>query len=308
MKEQSKKGFLAKILENNREFDSTVAVFFVFTITFATIGSIIVAMMTGKQVPQGMFDVMNVFENFILMILSYFFHKSHSTGQWHGSDESRPGSDKSRLEEPDEMNNDLLRRLLIDEEGIDLKAHKVDGKWHVGIGHNLEIVQTDEELEILGDYEDPSEVSLIEEQAYALFDIDVADALDDVSLVFSEGELEGLGETRRAVIISMVFQMGGAGVRKFKNFIQAVKGGDFEVAANEMLYANVQAGRRSAWYKQTPERCQRAADAMRDGYFERYQSLDQVDTGPDSRDPDKSGLAKYTDQELIAELARRLGI
>ena len=77
---QPKKGFLAKILENNREFDSTVAVFFVFTITFATIGSIIVAMMTGKQVPQGMFEVMNVFENFILMILSYFFTRATTGG------------------------------------------------------------------------------------------------------------------------------------------------------------------------------------------------------------------------------------
>ena len=76
MKEQSKKGFLARILENNREFDSTVAVFFVFTITFATIASIIVGMMMGKQVPDKMFEVMNVFENFILMILSYFFTRA----------------------------------------------------------------------------------------------------------------------------------------------------------------------------------------------------------------------------------------
>ena len=76
MNEQPKKGFLAKILENNREFDSTVAVFFVFTITFATIASIIVGMMMGKQVPDKMFEVMNVFENFILMILSYFFTRA----------------------------------------------------------------------------------------------------------------------------------------------------------------------------------------------------------------------------------------
>ena len=87
MKEQSRKGFLARILENNREFDSTVAVFFVFMIAFSVIAAIIVALFTGKQVPDKMFDLMNVFENFILMILSLFFHKSHSTGQWHGSDD-----------------------------------------------------------------------------------------------------------------------------------------------------------------------------------------------------------------------------
>ena len=63
MKEQSKKGFLAKILENNREFDSTI-------------GSIVTAMMMGKQVPDKMFEIVNVFENFILMILSYFFTRA----------------------------------------------------------------------------------------------------------------------------------------------------------------------------------------------------------------------------------------
>ena len=76
MKEQSKKGFLARILENNREFDSTIAVLFVFAITVGTIGSIVTAMMMGKQVPDKMFEIVNVFENFILMILSYFFTRA----------------------------------------------------------------------------------------------------------------------------------------------------------------------------------------------------------------------------------------
>ena len=201
------------------------------------------------------------------------------------------------------MNNSLLRRLLIDEEGLDLNAYKdKKGIWHIGIGHNTEIDQTDEELAILGDYDDPSTLSISEDQAYALFDIDVEDAYQDVAAIFSKDELAALGETRSAVILSMVFQMGGGGVRKFKNFIQAVKSGDFEVAANEMLFANVETKRQSAWFKQTPDRCQRAADAMRVGSFTRYeqmeQRIDQVD----------SPLAGFTDQELIAELSRRLGI
>ena len=44
--------------------------------------------------------------------------------------------------------NNLLRRLLIDEEGCKLEAHLVKEKWHIGIGHNLEIDQTDEELDV----------------------------------------------------------------------------------------------------------------------------------------------------------------
>ena len=75
-----KKGFLAKILENNREFDSTVAVMFVFSITVGTIASIVIAMMLGKQVPDKMFEIVNVFENFILMILSRIFSQEPQRG------------------------------------------------------------------------------------------------------------------------------------------------------------------------------------------------------------------------------------
>ena len=201
------------------------------------------------------------------------------------------------------IQSNLLRRLLIDEEGLDLNAYKdKKGIWHIGIGHNTEIDQTDEELAVLGDYDDPSTLAISEEQAHALFDIDVEDAYEDVAAIFSKEALAALGETRAAVILSMVFQMGGGGVRKFKNFVAAVKSGDFDTASDEMLFANAAKTRQSAWFKQTPDRCQRAADAMRVGSFTRYEQLeqriDQVD----------SPLAGFTDQELIAELARRLGV
>ena len=75
-----KKGFLAKILENNREFDSTLSVFFVFFITIGTVTAIITAVMIGKQVPEELFEIVNVFENFILMILSYFFTRATTGG------------------------------------------------------------------------------------------------------------------------------------------------------------------------------------------------------------------------------------
>ena len=204
--------------------------------------------------------------------------------------------------------NSLLRRLLIDEEGLKLKAYKDSEKqlWHIGIGHNLEIDQTDEELEVLGDYDqdDPSGLTITKEQAYALFNLDVEDAIEDVYPAFTHEDLDALTSARRAAILSMTFQMGGGGVRKFKNFIAAVKAGDFETAADEMLYANVETGRRSAWYRQTPERCQRAADAMRVGYFEKYQDS-EINPRPNQVD---TVLAGFTDQELIEELARRLGI
>lgn len=211
------------------------------------------------------------------------------------------------------MNNDLLRRLLIDEEGIEFYAYKDSkGVWHIGIGHNLEIDQTEDELAVLGlfyddfvkEWEnngDPTRLQISEQQAYNLFDIDVQDAIEDIANTFDESFLESLGETRRAVILSMVFQLGGGGIRKFKNFIAAVKASDWNTAADEMLFANVATQRQSAWYRQTPDRCQRAANAMRTGYFKRYQTPFE-----DSPTDDKIDLSTVSDAELITELYNRL--
>ena len=209
--------------------------------------------------------------------------------------------------------NNLLRRLLIDEEGCKLEAYKDSEKklWHIGIGHNLEMEQTDEELSVLGifDEDDPGSLTISEQQAYTLFDIDVQDAIDDVYPAFTEEDLEKVGETRRAVILSMCFQMGGGGVRKYKDFKKAVIDGDWEKAAHEMVTGS--RGGPSRWLIQTPDRCQRAADAMEVGYFKQYQET-SIEQRPDQID---TPLAGMTDQELLnqlneitQELTRRLGI
>ena len=203
------------------------------------------------------------------------------------------------------MNNDLLRRLLIDEEGCKLEAYKDSEKklWHIGIGHNLEIDQTDEELEVLGEYDedDPTGFTITEQQAHDLFEIDVQDAIEDIHPFFNDEQLETLGETRRAVILSMAFQMGGGAIRKYKNFKSALLDSDWEKASHEMVTGSK--GGPSRWLKQTPERCQRAADAMKVGYFARYEPVDAQDLAVLGDSP----LAAFTDQELIAEMASRFG-
>ena len=205
------------------------------------------------------------------------------------------------------MNNALLRQLLIDEEGFNTEAHLVKGVFHIGIGHNLEIEQTDEEMRAMGLTRLPATLNgfeITEQQAYDLFDIDVGDALEDVQPTFMPDELEALGETRRAVILSMVFQNGGAGLRKYKKFIAAVKARDFEGAAKEMLD--------SKWAREdSPARAERAAAAMRIGYFKEYEgnlpasgspSTGQSPTSSDS-DPDCIEILS----EINAVLNRHLG-
>lgn len=201
--------------------------------------------------------------------------------------------------------NTLLRQLLIDEEGFNTKAHLVKGVFHIGIGHNLEIEQTPEELAAMGMTRLPTRLDnleLTEQQAYDLFDIDVEDALEDVQPTFMPDELEALGETRRAVILSMVFQNGGAGLRKYKKFIAAVKARDFEEAAKEMLD--------SKWAREdSPARAQRAAEAMRIGYFKEYEGIQSEPSTPTPTSAPSDADADCIEilSEINAVLDRHLG-
>lgn len=61
----------------------------------------------------------------------------------------------------------------------------------------------------------------------------------------------GLDDTRRGVLTEMVFQMGVAGVSKFKKFLNAAAQHDWQNAHDEMLD--------SKWAKQTPGRAKELA-------------------------------------------------
>ena len=197
------------------------------------------------------------------------------------------------------MSNQLLRQLLIDEEGCKLEAYKdTGGKWHIGVGHNLEIEQSEEELEALGTSVSASNwagFKITEKQAYALLDIDIEDAVDDLYPTFDGEELMTLNSARYAVLISMVFQLGGRGFRKFKNFINAVKEFDWNTAADEML--------KSRAYNQTPQRWLRASDAMRTGVFEKYETPENKHVEFPVMEPNI--LADVSSEDLLNELLDR---
>ena len=57
------------------------------------------------------------------------------------------------------------------------------------------------------------------------------------------------------ILTNMTYQMGGTGVRGFSKMIKAIKVGDYEEAAEQML--------KSDWANQTPNRASRLADRMR---------------------------------------------
>ena len=69
-----------------------------------------------------------------------------------------------------------------------------------------------------------------------------------------------LDENRRTVILAMSFQLGVAGLLKFKRTLRAIRSGNWAEAGVRM--------RRSLWYRQTTARAERMARVIETGNWE----------------------------------------
>ena len=88
------------------------------------------------------------------------------------------------------------------------------------------------------------------------FEMDMVQVYADYrSLGFS------LDPVRKAVAVNMLFNLGLAGLRKFKNTIKAIKNGDYVLASAEML--------NSKWATQVGMRAHELAEMMRTGEWPR---------------------------------------
>ena len=111
-----------------------------------------------------------------------------------------------------------------------------EGILTVGYGRNLRDVPfTDHEIDVLFDTD--FERALITAQAFKVY--------------------ENLNTVRQGVLVEMIFQMGGAGVKKFKRFLAAAIKKDWQLSHYEMLD--------SKWHQQTPKRAKKLARIFRDG-------------------------------------------
>ena len=70
-------------------------------------------------------------------------------------------------------------------------------------------------------------------------------------------DVNTLNPVRASVLVSMAFQLGLVGLRKFKRMWAAVEASEWDEAAKEMLD--------SLWATQTPQRANRHAEMMRTG-------------------------------------------
>lgn len=63
-----------------------------------------------------------------------------------------------------------------------------------------------------------------------------------------------LSDVRQGVLLNMSFQLGVEGLLKFKNTLQLIKDGHYDMASSGML--------KSLWAQQTPERAKRLSKQM----------------------------------------------
>ena len=190
-----------------------------------------------------------------------------------------------------------------DDGNIVAYLEEVSGKWHIAYGHLLDAEQSDRELEAMGldDELDNWEGFTIADGAEErLLDIDIDDTIKMLFVSFEEHELGKLDSVRFISLFSMAYQQGSA--VKFPAMIEAIKREDWGRAADEMLWScGLKKQRRSIWYKQTPERAQKMSDAMRWDAWEKPES-NSVDEMVDAI----SGIQLYTDDQLLAEIKRRM--
>ena len=107
------------------------------------------------------------------------------------------------------------------------------GKPHIGYGHQL---------------------PLTEAEANALLAADLAEARSGAARVVGAGTWATLDPARQDALTEAAFVLGAAGLRRFEGMLSAIRSGDFETAAAELLD--------SRWAEQAPDRVQRLAEEI----------------------------------------------
>lgn len=137
-----------------------------------------------------------------------------------------------------------LRDQLIRDEGEVAHAYQDSlGFWTIGVGRLIDKRK--------GGSLSRSEIAMLLDNDIKRVDVELSRALP---------WLPQLDDARRAVLMNMAFQMGPAGLLKFKRTLDLVRAGRWADAARAML--------QSKWATQTPQRAQRLARQMDTGEWQ----------------------------------------
>jgi len=136
------------------------------------------------------------------------------------------------------MNRARLKQTLMRHEGLRLKPYRdTVGILTIGYGRNLDDVG----------------ISKLEADFLLVHDIDRA--LADAERVLPY--FDALDDARQEVVVNMIFNLGCSKFLEFRKLIRALKDGDFEKAADEMV--------NSLWYRQVGVRGKELVRLMREG-------------------------------------------
>ena len=134
-----------------------------------------------------------------------------------------------------------LKKLLIKHEAEVNHAYQdSEGYWTIGVGHLI-------------DERKGGKIS--HKISMLILDDDVAEAIGQCDRAFDW--FDELDETRKIVILNMVFNLGINGFKKFKKTIQHVDNENYEEASREMLD--------SAWRVQVGNRALELSEMMKNG-------------------------------------------
>ena len=137
------------------------------------------------------------------------------------------------------MNIDKLTESLRKHEGLSLLPYEdTEGFLTIGFGTNLD-----------------AGISL--KQAYALLEIKIAECEKELDRAFPRWRDHN--EARQNVLMEMQYNLGAPRLKKFVKMWAALDGGDYSLAALELL--------RSRWHEQVGQRARTLADQMQSGEF-----------------------------------------
>ena len=141
------------------------------------------------------------------------------------------------------MNMDRLLASVKKHEGYRNKVYlDTLGKRTVGVGH----------LCVEDFWEDDKEYE--EKFLMTILEHDLQTAIKGAKDLMSENGCNDIDEIAEELIIEMIFQLGKAGVSKFRNMWKHLSAFEYSSAASEMLD--------SRWAKQTPNRAQAMSAQM----------------------------------------------
>ena len=124
------------------------------------------------------------------------------------------------------------------DEGLKLKPYKCTaGKLTIGYGRNIE------------------DKGITKQEAEIFLKNDIQECVEDLEEIFTQAGFKTLPFNIQKVLINMRYQLGGAGLRGFKNMLRACRDRQWQAMARQM--------QASKWYQQTTNRAQRLINLVR---------------------------------------------